>query len=74
MWVEGTPIEDVEAAVENILNGAAPVSSVTTANMIKGWLTEVNPFAFNHVSALMKIQEITGWQLAENAYAANHQL
>jgi hypothetical protein len=34
---------------------------MTTANMVKGWSTEVHQFAYTHMSALWQMQETPQW-------------
>jgi hypothetical protein len=60
---EDTPITfgDFEAALKDIVNGGAPGPSMATANMVKGWSTEVHQFAYIHMFALWQIKETPQW-------------
>jgi hypothetical protein len=51
---EDTPITfgDSEEALKDIVNEGALGPSMATANMVKGWSTEVHQFAYTHMSAL----------------------
>jgi hypothetical protein len=42
---------DFEAALKEIVNEGALDPSMATANMVKGWSTEVHQFAYAHMSA-----------------------
>jgi hypothetical protein len=51
---ENTPITfgDFETALKDIANGGPPGTFMATANMVKGWSTEVCQFVYTHMSAL----------------------
>jgi hypothetical protein len=51
---EGTPItfRNFETALKDIVNGGVLGPSMATANMAKGWSSEVRQFAYTHVSVL----------------------
>jgi len=60
---ENKPItfEDFNNALKDLVNGGAPGPSNATANMIKGWNTEVRQFAYEHMQALWEMRAVPLW-------------
>jgi hypothetical protein len=56
---QSTPIifGNFEAALEDIVNGGALSLSMATANMVKGWSTEVCQFEYTHVCMAAKARD-----------------
>jgi hypothetical protein len=88
---EDTPITfgDFEAALKDIVNGGAPGPFMATANMVKGWSTEVRQFAYiyTHVCIMANARDPSmdkgqntktcaqgPWQLADEEHAINQPL